>query len=93
PEADNLVGIFAALAGTTKDAVLADYGNSEFSTFKKALVELATDKLTPIGDAMRRLLADPVEIDRILADGASRAHDVADPILAKTKDIIGFIRS
>ena len=93
PEADNLVGIFAAIAGTTKEAVLADYGNSEFSAFKKALVEVATDKLTPIGDEMRRLLADPVEIDRILADGADRAHDVADPILAKTKDIIGFIRS
>ncbi|MEM7398286.1 MAG: tryptophan--tRNA ligase [Pseudomonadota bacterium] len=93
PEADNLVGIFASLAGTTKDAVLADYGNGEFSTFKKVLGELATDKLTPIGDEMRRLLADPVEIDRILADGAKRARDVADPILAKTKDIVGFIRS
>ena len=50
-------------------------------------------KLAPIGDEMRRLLADPVEIDRILADGAKRAHAIADPILAKTKDIVGFIRS
>ena len=93
PEADNLVGIYAALAGIGKDAVLADYGNGEFSTLKGALVELATEKLTPIGDEMRRLLSDPFEIDRILADGAKRAHDVADPILAKTKDIVGFIRS
>jgi len=93
PEADNLVGIYAALAGTDKDAVLADFGGGEFSAFKKALVELATEKLKPIGDEMRRLLSDPVEIDRILADGAARAHSVADPILAKTKDIIGFIRS
>ena len=93
PEADNLVGIYAALAGIGKDAVLADYGNGEFSTFKGALVELATEKLTPIGDEMRSLLSDPVEIDRILADGAKRAHDVADPILAMTKDIVGFIRS
>ena len=37
-------------------------------------------------------MADPGEIDRILADGAGRAHDIADPILAKTKDIVGFIR-
>jgi tryptophanyl-tRNA synthetase len=28
-----------------------------------------------------------------LADGARRAHANADPILAKTKDIVGFIRS
>ena len=93
PEADNLVGIFAGLAATSKDAVLRDYGNATFSKFKEALAELAAAKLTPIGTEMRRLMADPVEIDRILADGAARAHSIADPILAKTKDIVGFIRS
>ncbi len=93
PEADNLVGIYAALAGVGKDAVLVDYGNATFSKFKEALAELATSRLTPIGEEMRRLMADPVEIDRILADGAARAHDIADPILAKTKDIVGFVRS
>jgi len=46
-----------------------------------------------IGDEMRRLMADPVEIDRILAEGAGRAHAIADPILGKTKDIVGLIRS
>jgi tryptophanyl-tRNA synthetase len=92
-EADNLVGIFAGLAETSKDAVLRDFGNAPFSKFKEALAEIATAKLTPIGDEMRRLMADPVEIDRILADGAKRAHAIADPILAKTKDIVGFIRS
>jgi len=93
PEADNLIGIYAALAGTDKDAVLRDYGRASFSKFKEALAELATEKLTPIGDEMRRLMADPVEIDRILADGAKRARDLADPVLNKTKDIVGFIRS
>jgi tryptophanyl-tRNA synthetase len=92
PEADNLVGIYAGLAGMTKDEVLRDFGGAPFSKFKEALAELSTAKLTPIGDEMRRLMADPVEIDRILADGAARAHDIADPILAKTKDIVGFIR-
>jgi tryptophanyl-tRNA synthetase len=93
PEADNLIGIYAALAGTDKEAVLRDYGDAPFSKFKEALAELATEKLTPIGDEMRRLMADPVEIDRILAEGARRANDIAGPILAKTKDIVGFIRS
>jgi tryptophanyl-tRNA synthetase len=93
PEADNLIGIYAALAGTDKEAVLRDYGAAPFSKFKEALAELATEKLTPIGEEMRRLMADPVEIDRILADGAARAHAIAAPILAKTQDIVGFIRS
>ena len=93
PEADNLVGIYAGLAETSKENVLRDFGNASFSKFKEALAELASTRLTPIGEEMRRLMADPVEIDRILADGATRAHGIADPILAKTKDIVGFIRS
>ncbi|HET7211418.1 MAG TPA: tryptophan--tRNA ligase [Methyloceanibacter sp.] len=92
PEADNLVGIFAGLADTSKGAVLREFGNAPFSRFKEALAELAASRLTPIGAEMRRLMADPVEIDRILAEGARRAHAIADPILAKTKDIVGFIR-
>jgi tryptophanyl-tRNA synthetase len=93
PEADNLVGIYAGLADTTKEAALREFGNAPFSKFKEALAELAATRLTPIGDEMRRLMADPVEIDSILAEGAHRAHAIADPILAKTKDIVGFIRS
>ena len=92
PEADNLVGIYAGLADTSKEQVLREFGGSPFSKFKEALAELAASKLTPIGAEMRRLMADPVEIDRILADGARHAYDIADPILAKTKDIVGFIR-
>jgi tryptophanyl-tRNA synthetase len=93
PEAENLVGIYAGLAETSKEDVLREFGNASFSRFKDALAELAASRLTPIGDEMKRLMADPVEIDRILADGARRAHAIADPILAKTKDIVGFVRS
>ncbi|MGH6866816.1 MAG: tryptophan--tRNA ligase [Methyloceanibacter sp.] len=93
PEAANLVGIYAALADTGTDQVLREFGNSPFSKFKEILAELAASRLTPIGTEMRRLMADPVEIDRILAEGSARAHAIADPILAKTKDIVGFIRS
>jgi tryptophanyl-tRNA synthetase len=92
PEADNLVGIYAALAEMDKEAVLRQFGNAPFSRFKDALAELAASKLVPIGAAMRKLLAEPDHIDRILADGAARAQAIADPILAQVKDIVGFIR-
>jgi tryptophanyl-tRNA synthetase len=42
---------------------------------------------------MNRLLADPAEIDRVLADGARKARAVAAPIVATAKDIVGFLRS
>ncbi len=93
PEADNLVGIFAAMSGTTKAEVLGQYGGNQFSTFKKALAELAVAKISPITAEMRRLTADPAEIDRILADGSRRAATISEPIMHKVKDIVGFIRS
>ena len=93
PEADNLVGIYAALADTTKADVLKQYGGGQFSTFKVALGDLAVAKLSPVAAEMRRLTADPAEIDRVLADGARRARAIAEPIMAEVKDLIGFLRS
>ena len=89
-EADNLVGIFAALAGRTKAEVLADYAGKGFGTFKPALAELAVEKLAPVGDRMRALLADPAELDRILAKGAAKASEAAAPTLAEVKKLVGF---
>jgi tryptophanyl-tRNA synthetase len=93
PEADNLVGIYAALAGTDKGAVLREFGGGQFSSFKKALAELAVSRIGPVNAEMRRLLADPAEIDRILGNGASKARVLAEPILTEIKDIVGFLRS
>jgi tryptophanyl-tRNA synthetase len=93
PEADNLIGIYAALSGQAKSAVLGEFGGQQFSGFKKALADVAVAKLAPIGDEIRRMTADPVEIDRVLADGSARARAIAQPIMDKVKDIVGFIRS
>ena len=91
-EADNLVGIYAALSGQTKDAVIAEFGGKGFGTFKPALADLAVSVMQPVGDRMRAFLADPVEIDAILVKGADRARQVAEPVLAETKRAVGFWR-
>ncbi|MCH9809191.1 MAG: tryptophan--tRNA ligase [Alphaproteobacteria bacterium] len=92
PEADNLVGIYAALTGTAKADVLADFGGRQFSAFKPALAELCVEKLGPIAQEVSRLMNDPAEIDRVLVDGANRARAIASPIMDEVKDIVGFIR-
>ena len=92
PEADNLVGIFAALSGRTKAAVLGEFGGGQFSSFKNALVELCVTKLSPIASEMKRLVADPAHVDAILVDGSDRARAIADETMKLTRDIVGFIR-
>ncbi|MET4292955.1 tryptophanyl-tRNA synthetase [Bradyrhizobium sp. LB8.2] len=92
PEADNLVGIFAALSGRSKAEVLRDFGGGQFSSFKNALVDLCVTKLAPIAGEMKRLVADPGHIEAILNDGADRARAIADETMKLSKDIVGFIR-
>jgi tryptophanyl-tRNA synthetase len=92
PEADNLVGIYAALSGRSKAAVLTEFGGGQFSGFKNALVELCVAKLAPIASEMKRLVADPDHVDSILIDGAERAEAIAAETIKATKDIVGFIR-
>jgi tryptophanyl-tRNA synthetase len=91
-EADNLVGIYAALAGASKASVLKDFGGGQFSQFKAALVDLAVAKLGPIGGEMKRLVQDPPYIDSVLADGATRAQVLAGDTMRAVKDIVGFVR-
>jgi tryptophanyl-tRNA synthetase len=93
PEARNLVDIYAALAGISTDAVMAEYGGEGWGKFKPALADVAVEKMAPMTSEMNRLLADPAEIDRIIGDGAARASEIAAPILDRTYDIVGLIRS
>ena len=92
PEADNLVGIYAALAGTTRAGVLKDFGGAQFSTFKSALVDLAVAKLGPIGVEMKKLMGDLTYIDSVLAEGSQRAQAIAAETMKAVKDIVGFVR-
>ncbi|MGO9134702.1 MAG: tryptophan--tRNA ligase [Methylovirgula sp.] len=92
PEADNLVGIFAALNGQTKPEILKAFGGANFSTFKTALVDLTIAKLVPIGEEMKRLTKDPAHIDQILTHGANRARSLARETMTAVKDIVGFVR-
>ncbi|MBV5266136.1 tryptophan--tRNA ligase [Pinisolibacter aquiterrae] len=92
PEAENLVGIYAALSGRTAADVLAEFGGGQFSGFKSALTDLAVDKLGPVGSEMKRLVADPGHIDTVLREGAERASAIAAPVMNAVKDIVGFLR-
>ncbi len=93
PEAFNLLEIFGALTDRSIGEVQREYGGQQFSVFKRALTEVAVEKLGPMGLEMQRLLADPGYVDRVLAEGAQRARELAEPILDDVYRIVGFLRS
>src|SRR3984893_3223100 len=92
PDADNLLGIYAALADMEKDAVIFEFAGKQFSEFKAALTELAVAKLRPGGAEMQRLMKDPGHVDAVLHDGAQRAAALAAPILAEVYRTVGFLK-
>ena len=91
PEAENLISIFASLQDTSIESVIKDYAGKEFSTFKKDLADLSVSKLEPITSEMNKLMNDVSYIDSILKQGQDNAIAVAEPVLQKTKEIIGFL--
>ena len=93
PEARNLVGIYATLADMSTQQVLDEFGGEGFGKFKPALAELAVEKLSPITEAMRRYKADPGEVDRILLEGAQKAREISEPVMADVRKIVGFWNS
>jgi tryptophanyl-tRNA synthetase len=89
PEAANLVGIYAALSDRTVADVLSEFGGQGFGAFKPALADLA---VAPQAEKMRRLVADPGEIEAVLRDGADRAREIATVTMDEVRKIVGFVR-
>ena len=92
-EALNLVTIYAALAGTGVDAVLAEFGGEGFGKFKPALGELMVEQLAPIAAKFNQLRADREALDAILARGAARAREIGGPTLTAAYRALGLVRA
>ncbi len=91
PEADNLLTLYAALSDVSKRAAIARFAGAQFSLLKAELTEVAIEKLGPIAARMTALMEDTAAIDAILRDGAEKANAIAQPILAETKRLVGFL--
>src|SRR5690606_31570236 len=91
PEAENLVGIYAALSERTREDVISEFGGQQFSTFKPALADLAVERLAPIAAEMRKLEADPAYIDSVLRDGGERAGAIAEGTMKTVREIVGLL--
>ena len=92
PEAENLVGIYAALDGSSVNAVLQQFGGQGFGAFKPALGELMVSRLAPIAERFNELRQDIPAIDAALRKGAERATALAQPTLDKAYQALGLLR-
>ena len=93
PGVSNLLVIHSVLSGTPVEDVASSFAGRGYGDLKKEVAEVVVDRLTPFQTRMAELLADPAELDRILADGADRAREVAQATMARVRAAVGLLPS
>ncbi len=77
PGVSNLLTIYSTLTGKSVAELEAEYQGKMYGHLKKDLAEVMVDFITPLRDRTNELMADPAELDRLLAQGAERAREIA----------------
>lgn len=93
PGISNLLVIHSVLSGTPVEEVAASFAGRGYGDFKKEVADVVVECLTPFQERLAELLDDPAELDRILADGADRAREVARATMARVRDAAGLLPS
>jgi tryptophanyl-tRNA synthetase len=91
PGVTNLLAIHSALSGRSVAELEEQFAGRGYGDLKKELAEVVTDFVTPVQARTRELLGDRAELERVLADGAHRAREVAARTVADVYDKVGFL--
>lgn len=91
PGISNLLSIQSAVTGTDIDALVAGYEGRGYGDLKSDTADAVVELVTPIRARVDELLADPEELQGILAAGAERARGVAAGTLGRVYERLGFL--
>ena len=92
PEAENLLGIYATLSDQSIEKTLEQFSGSDFKKLKDELSDILISELDPINKEIKKLLNEETYIVEILRNGSEKADDISQPILQKTREIVGFLK-
>jgi tryptophanyl-tRNA synthetase len=91
PGVTNLLRIYSALAGVSVPELEVSHRDVGYGTFKRELADLVVDTFAPVRERTEKMLADEAELDRLLAEGARRASQVARATMTMVRDRVGFL--
>ncbi|KAH9761333.1 Tryptophanyl-tRNA synthetase [Citrus sinensis] len=92
PECNNLLSIYQLISGKTKGEVAEECQNMNWGTFKPLLTDALIEHLHPIQVRYEEIMSDSAYLDKVLADGAAKAADIADATLNNVYQAMGFLR-
>jgi tryptophanyl-tRNA synthetase len=91
PGVSNLLTIQSAVTGTDVDTLVQSYAGRGYGDLKAETAEAVVEFVTPIKARVDEMLADPAELESVLADGADRANEVSAKTLQRVYDKLGFL--
>ena len=91
PGVSNLLTLASLATGKAVPALESEFQGSGYGNLKSTVAESVVELLEPIRTTTHELLADPAELDRMLARGAEKAEERANLTLAKVHEAVGFL--
>ena len=88
---NNLLEIYEGFTGLARPEIEAHFAGQGYAALKSEVAEVTIEGLRPIRERYHQLIADPVELDHILAAGAGRAQALAGPKIREVMRKVGFI--
>ncbi|MGC1908242.1 MAG: tryptophan--tRNA ligase [Candidatus Dormiibacterota bacterium] len=93
PGVANLLDIYRGLTSCTTEQLVSEFAGAGYGDLKRKVADVVVDTLTPIQMRYQELMGDPVHIDDILANGASRAREIAGATMAEVRERVGLLSS
>ncbi len=90
PEADNLLSILASCSNTDKKDLIKTYGGKNYSDLKKDVTDSVVATVSPVREEINRLMNDRSYLEKTIKDGASRAREIAQPVLNEVYEAVGL---
>jgi tryptophanyl-tRNA synthetase len=90
PGVNNLLVIYELFSELPRAEIEARFEGKGYADLKRELAEVVVGGLAPLQARYHKLVADPAQLDNLLAAGADRLRPVAESILARVKERVGL---
>jgi len=92
PGVSNLLTIYSCFSGKTIEEAEKEFEGKGYGDFKAAVGEVCCDKLVPVQEEFKRILADKAYLEEVMKKGADEASYFARKTLSKVKRKLGFVQ-
>jgi tryptophanyl-tRNA synthetase len=90
PGISNLIEILAGTGEADPAAIEREFEGEGYGAFKQAVAERVVEVLAPVRERYRELRADEQGLERVLGGGAQRAREIAGPVMAEVREVMGI---